>query len=111
MSLFANRHRAPRRRKRNPASANLTDRYREPFASVGGESIALNVNPNRGKRHLSTLGHKDPRETNGRAKPVAEKTVTRHHAIKPRAHKSVAWLAADLHLTSDAVRYACHRPD
>lgn len=99
------KNRYPRRR-RNPASANLTDAYREPFATVAGESVALNVNPNRGKRHLSTLGHADPRVTNGRAKPVREKSVTRHRPIRPRAHKSVAWMAADLHRTSDALRYA-----
>lgn len=98
-------HRNPRRRKRNPAGANLTDAYREPFATVAGESVALNVNPNRGKRHLSTLGHKDPRVTNGRAKPVAEAARKVHRPIKPRAHKSVAWRAAELHRTADAFRY------
>lgn len=101
-------HRNPRRRKRNPAGANLTDAYREPIAFRGRPEAEHSIapNPNRGKRSLSTLGHVDPRTSAGRAKPVREKTVTRHRPIKSRAHRSVAFRAAELHRTSDAVRYA-----
>lgn len=99
------RARREARRKRERVAAGLTDAYREPFATVAGESVALNVNPNRGKHHLSTLGHKDPRVTNGRAAKVKYGARKIHRPVKPRAHKSVAWMAADLYRTSDAFRY------
>jgi hypothetical protein len=75
-------HRNPRRRKRTPASANLTTRYTEAPASMV-------ANPNSGKRHAASFDYaarsaeQVGRET-GRYVPLTVHTPIKRARIEPR---------------------------